>query len=58
METDHGYEVKQQTERKGHPGGCLESRIFIFSDLYLSKHDVEENKKEGENWKDMKLHIM
>ena len=27
IETDHGYEVKQQTEREGHPVGCLESRV-------------------------------
>ena len=27
METDQGYEVKQQNRGEGHPGGCLESRM-------------------------------
>ena len=27
METDLGFEVKQQNRGEGHPGGCLESRI-------------------------------
>ena len=30
METDQGYEVKQQNRGEGHPGGCLESRLSLF----------------------------